>query len=228
MRTISRALILALLAAATSPLVARADPEYSYVFDAPTYVVAPNETVLVSVYLQETLGAGDTSLLSTEGLFGAGVRVTFGGPVAIASESDVIANPEFDQAPPVVDLVPGDSAGLLESVDFANPAGAVFGTAFGTDSFRILLGQFRFTAGASPGETTITAIDFLPGTSADTITGTTFTVLDDLIQPGSARIQVRGLVAVPEPASLAMLACGVPILVVKLRRSRLIGVSPRT
>ena len=68
------------------------------------------------------------------------------------------------------------------------------------DTFRVLLGPFRFTAGIVAGEiTTIRVVD-VPGTE-DTVTATGL-VLDPLVQAGEATIQVT---AIPEPARLTLL-----------------------
>ena len=210
MRMIHRLLALALLIVVAAPFTARADPDYRYVFDASDYEVDPSGTVLVSVFLQETIGAGDTSLLSTEGLFGAGVRLTFGtgpsDPARIASASDVIANPDFDQAPPLVDFVPESRPDCSRKSTRPIPRGRSSGSWSLPDTFRILLGQFRFTAGAVAGEaTSIGAVDFLPPPSDDTITGTNLTALDGQILAGSARILVR---ARPFPSRAA--SCSLP------------------
>lgn len=205
---------------------ARADLLYNYVFDTAVYEVDPGATVDVRVSLLETVNGGSTSLLATEGLIGAGVRVAFDNvpmpsdAAMVKSLADIFPNiVQFDDPAGVdTDLVAGSSAGLVESVQIVSPA--VFGTPVGANQFIIELGVFRFTAGNVAGETTfITAFDRSP--ADETVTGTTFTVLDGLINTGSAQIHVR---SVPEPSSILLMAIATPgaawwIVARKRRRS---------
>src|SRR5690606_19010290 len=70
---------------------------YSYSFPQPSYQVAPGDIVDVPIYLTETVGAGETSLLATEGMFFVSFDLWLddGLPVAIL---DFSASPEWDAA----------------------------------------------------------------------------------------------------------------------------------
>jgi hypothetical protein len=65
------------VACALSPAWAQAGSVYSYVFDQTMYEVDPGAQVLVNVFLQEQITGGSASVLATEGLIGAGARVSF-------------------------------------------------------------------------------------------------------------------------------------------------------
>ena len=58
-------------------LPAPATVTYQYVTDQTAYAVAPNATLTINLYLQETVNAGSVSLLASDGgLEGAGILVT--------------------------------------------------------------------------------------------------------------------------------------------------------
>ena len=59
------------------PSLARAGSTYQLVFDQSTYQVDPGGQVSVSVYLQEQVSGGTSSVLATDGLISAGLRVSF-------------------------------------------------------------------------------------------------------------------------------------------------------
>jgi len=93
-----------------------AEPTYAYRFDQSDYTVFPGTTVDVRVFLVETLGAGDTSILATEGMFSAGIRVVFSeaapaAPAAMVLDvADILGNPAFDfPFGPLRSLSPGVS-----------------------------------------------------------------------------------------------------------------------
>jgi hypothetical protein len=195
----------------------------AYVFDQSNYVVAPGGTVNVDVHLREIIGVGERSVLATDGLIGAGVRVFFddpipGSPAGVLSLTDISGNAQFDLLPPLTDLgPPALSAGLLQFVDIVSPPVLASG---GPTTFEILLGTFTFTAGATAGEVTaIRAVDF--GLSDDTVTGALVT-LDALIATGNTTITVQGAsAAVPEPNSVVLVGAGVfALLAQRVRRRR--------
>jgi hypothetical protein len=191
---------------------ARGEPIYSFAFDQSSYSVAPGGTVDVKVSLRETLGAGDVSVLATQGLFSAGVRVTFDdlprptSPAQVQSTADIHGNPGFDlHSGPRTFLTAGSSAGLLESIDFTNPQG-VHGSG-GPVTFDVFLGSFTFTAGLVPDEVTeIRATRFSPG-SQEIITNETGDALDGLMADAHATIMTTP--TVPEPSTLALLGTGI-------------------
>ena len=194
--------------------VARGNYAYQYLLSQPSYTTAPGGSVLVGVSLQERVTDGSTSRLATDGLFSAGVRVTFGSGSAaqVLAATDITFNSAFNSTFQTRIVNAGVSAELTESVDFASPA--LLGSALGGGVYQVFLGSFRFTVGSVAGQTTtITAVD-IPGMT-DTLTGAGL-ALDALIQPASATITTTSNVAtVPEPASLILLglagACLGPI-----------------
>jgi hypothetical protein len=201
------------VACALSPAWAQAGSSYSYVFDQPTYQVDPGSQVLVKVFLQEHITDGSLSVLATEGLVGAGVRVSFdlsplpGDPAKVLSAGDVIPNDgsgAFDGGFQSIALVPGSYADLTESVDLFSPA--VLGTQAGADLYQVLLGTFRFTAGAIVGQTTLIQASDIPGT-LDTVTTSDSIIDGQILSSAVAQFQV-GTAAVPEPSSVITLTLG--------------------
>jgi hypothetical protein len=201
--------------------VARAGFVYSYVFDQANYTANPGGTVDVRVLLQEVVTGGDRSRLANDGLVGAGVRVRFdlaplpSRPAGIANSADILPNLAAFDDPfgPAKDLALGSYAEFIEAVDVTSPA--VRATSIAPDTFRVLLGSFRLTAGTLPGDVTaIRAMD-VPTTS-DTITGAGFE-LDPLIRAGDATIRVT---AVPEPGSIVLFGMGLASLLAYSRRPK--------
>ncbi len=194
--------------------VAEAGSLYQLVFDQSNYQVDPGGQVVVNVFLQEQVSGGSSSVLATDGLIGAGVRVSFdlpplpSEPASILGTGDVTPNDGpggFTGGFQSVSVTPGSHADLTETTEIGSPA--VFATDLGGGLFQILIGSFRFTAGSIAGQTTsIQAGDIPGGNNEDWFTGSE-QPLDDLISPGTASIQVRGG-AVPEPSSLVGLMLG--------------------
>ena len=90
--------IAATLAFLFVPSLAHADSAYQLVFDQGAYQVDPGAQLSVNVYLQEQVSGGSASVLATDGLISAGLRVSFdlsplpSDPAKILSDSDVTPN----------------------------------------------------------------------------------------------------------------------------------------
>jgi len=215
MRT--RTLALPMLACLWLSPVAQASSMYEFRFDQSTYEVAPGGTVTVSVYLYETVTAGDTSMLATDPLVSTGVRISYGSATnpsqpATATVADVNAAPAFTNEPydNVVILsaaevqdggagAPDPIVGLDVSSWTAVPGQVVPGT--DGKQYSVLIGTVTFTAGDVVGETTtIKASDLYTGSTETYLNS--FTSLDSApIWTGTAQITV-----VPEPACWVGLA----------------------
>lgn len=161
---------------------------------------APGQVVSVPVFLTESYDSGDTPYLSSEGILGAGVLITqapaMGDAPQVFLSTDITSAPAFDG---VSVATPGaTSAALYESVDFFSPP--VQMSPATPSPIDLYLGTFDFTAGATAGAFDYQITTRTPS-SQDFVTGTTGTVLDPLIVPGSFQINVQ----LPEPA-IALLA----------------------
>ena len=201
------------------PTVSSAE-SYRWVFDQPVYQINPGAAVDVSVYLEETIEAGETPIFDSsrgDGLGSIGLAVYWNDappsdPAKVLNDSDVSGNPAFDYVDTAAALA--DHAGLNELILFND---AVYGVENPTDTFRVLAGTFTFTAGSVVGEETpIRATDLDPG-QADTVDSLGNVVLDSLIAEATARIDV-----VPEPGSLVLLltgALGLALLCARTRRA---------
>lgn len=167
-----------------------------YSFDKASYTVPVGGKVSVQVFLQQT---PPTTILTDEGLFSAGVKVSSGAAAQVLGIGDILANPAFDDV--THRAVVGSSAELSE-VAFLNPT--VFPPPGGD---RILLGTFTFT-GLSTGVSPLSAGDLFPSPQIENVTGVG-TPLDALIGAGTANINVTpAQAAVPEPTSLLLLSGG--------------------
>jgi len=190
-----------------------------WVFDQPVYQVAPGGTVDVSVYLQETVEAGDTPIFDSsqgDGLGSIGLSLFWNDappsdPAKVLNDSDERENPAFDFVDTAAALA--DHAELNELILFNDP---VYGIENPTDTFRVLAGTFTFTAGSVAGENTlIRATDLDPGQD-DTLDSFGNVVLDSLISEATATVNV-----VPEPGSFVMLlgALGMALFYARTRRA---------
>jgi hypothetical protein len=214
MNSVIRTLVCMLaLAYALSPAWAEAGSTYAFAFDQAAYQVGAGATVEVNVFLQEQVSDGSVSVLATEGLIGAGVRLSFdlsplpSDPAQILSVSDVILNDGssgFGGSFQSITLSAGSHADITETVDLFNPA--VLATSVGGDLYQILLGTFRFTAGAIDGQTTLIQAGDIPGAS-DTVTDSGLVIDGQIVSSAISRIQV-GPASVPEPSSVIALAIG--------------------
>lgn len=162
------------------------------------------QTVDVGVWLKQI--DPDTAL-TDEGLFSAGVKLTYSAPgiAEVSSPSDITPNPAFDDPAALLKDIGSDYVTLDMATDISGPNFPIFPELSTPD--RIWLGMFKFT-GLSLGSVQITATD-----SPDldnTLTGLG-TVLDAGI--GSAEGSVNVVDAVPEPSALALLA-GLALIVV--------------
>ena len=186
---------------------------FMYSFGQTNFDVVAGGTVDVPVYLLQVDAMGDPVNLTIDGIFSGGVRVFFNvtppsDPAAVLSLADIVPNPMFDtDLPPDFDLVVGESAGFVDSIDFFSPA--LMGN-------NILLGTFTFTAGNVIGEVTnLRAEDFSSAPNETIANDPFFTPLDNLIGTGGATITVT---AVPEPSSLTQFC--VAAFAATLRRRR--------
>jgi hypothetical protein len=183
-----------------------AAPVFQYVFGQDTYTLTTRGTVNVPVYLQETVAAGDTPVLAPSGvgLLTAGVQVLFSDlpqpiqPARIMAVSDIMADQAFDFPTPSLTTV----GARLSLGALLNPA--VHGQEHSPGVYWVLLGTFRFTAGAIGGESTpIRATDYDPG--FDDVVTVGMQVLDNRpIHDGTATITTT-----PEPGTMMMLAAAV-------------------
>ncbi len=196
----------------TVPSTAVAGSIYQLAFDQSNYQVNSGGQVLVSVYLQEQVTSG-SSILATDGLIGAGLRLAFdvptvpSDPAKITSLSGVTPNDGpggFSGGFQSLSLIPGSYVDLTETVGISDPP--VLGSSLGSGLYQILIGSFLFTAGVIPGQVTTIQSSDIPGATQDWITGTG-TVLDPNILAGTATITVFSG-AVPEPSGLILLTVG--------------------
>jgi hypothetical protein len=174
-------------------------PSYCYTFDAAAYSARPGITVPVSVYLQETFGPGDTSVLASPGygMYGTGVAVSWAGTATVQSPAAIVANAAFSPLFTATDVT-SSSATLSEGW----PTDAtVYGSQYEPDVYRLLVGTFEFAVGTTPGAvTTLTTSVFMPGLNV--VNDVPGTVLDSAITNATATITV----VTPEPGSLVLLA----------------------
>lgn len=187
---------------------AQAGGVYQYVFDQDTYALPPGETMDVPVYLQETVGAEDTPVLSPGGvgLITAGVRLLFNDPpqpsqpARVVNLFDIKENPDFDF--PTSSLTA--TTAKLSLGTLLNPT--VHGYEESPGVYRVLLGTFRFTAGEIEGQSTpIRATDYDPGFD-DVVTGDMRVLDNSPLVDGMATITT-----VPEPTTLGLLACAAAV-----------------
>ena len=187
---------------------ALADVQYQWVFDRDTYLVDPGGTIDVSIYLQETVGTGDVSLLDPAGnvgMFSLGLGVYFGDdpqpadPAKVLDPANIMPNPAFDDRGSVQTRVFDTYATLVEpTTDIP-----VFGDLYGTNTYRLLAGTFTFTAGSIEGEITpLRASDNSEKLDDSYPFPLDLDAIDALIGEGFAKIQTT---SVPEPSSIVLL-----------------------
>ncbi len=163
---------------------------YQYAFDQTNYIVAPNGTVNVGVYLVETVDSGGVSVLSSSGvgMSGAGVQVYFSDspqpadPATVVSTAAIAANSAFDQSSTSL----SSGSALLSEYVFFNDY--VHGAQPDPNQtiYQMSIGTFTFTSGAISGNITpIRAAAY--GTANINVTAGGV-VLDSLIAQSTATI----------------------------------------
>jgi PEP-CTERM motif len=103
-----------------------------------------------------------------------------------------------------VTVAAGSHADITETVYLASPA--VLATSVGEGLYQILLGTFRFTAGATDGQTTLIQATDIPNAS-ETVTNDGLAIDDQIVSSAISGIQV-GPASVPEPSSVIVLTIG--------------------
>lgn len=204
----------ALVAVATPAFAA----SYAYVAVSDTHVLNPGQTATVSIYITETLGIGEPSLIDTEnGLYAGEVRIdpvssTAVTPTTVLAETDVQIDPAFDDVLfSVIELNPAylDIIGVFDfTVDplADGPKGTVAG-----DTRSIKLADVTFTAGTE-GETVVQLISSPLGDNTVTLLGTPLD--SNFASPGPT----ISFTVLPEPTTLGLLG-GAAMLVGRRRRT---------
>jgi hypothetical protein len=142
---------------------AKAAVSFQYVTDASSYTGASGTTVDVTIYLQETLTAGSTDIITPEGgLIGAGAAVNVSGTTGGTAAS--IPSSSFTLASPFVTLTADYNQGTGNNLEFVGLAGNSGPFAFPT-SGKVELGVVAITVGT--GQTTY----LLTSLNEDTING---------------------------------------------------------
>jgi hypothetical protein len=186
-----------------SGMAAAAGPSYAFAFNQANYPVAPGGKLDIPVYLWETVDSGTPVLdASGVGMFGAGVVLNFDNPSStrakVLTAAAIFPNTAFNDTADARKAVTNITATLSEVTDFSvfvhadNPAA-------GQGQYRMLIGTFEFTAGATLGEVTTIHTASNPLGSVN-ITGG-IKALDSVIANATATITV-----IPEPSALMMLA----------------------
>jgi hypothetical protein len=191
---------------------------------------APGGTVVVPVYLYETFDpVSETAVLEEEGgLFSAGLkisRVSAGPsqPAGALSPAHIAPNAAFNETEPTVsplkavDLTGGvfNSASLVESRDLWESTGVVAEAPTGATR-RVFLGAFTFTAGNVLGEVTDLRIQDNDPLLDDTVTW----ALPGLALDADIQAFDFTITAVPEPATMGLLAAGLLSLVPRRRGAK--------
>jgi len=191
---LTAALVLGLTVAATP---ASASVVYSYVTDSTAYSGTAGGTVVVNVYLDETLsGSNKTSIINANnGLFGAGVGIQLSGTsttgsaiTGVSPNNSSASNGGFGSttigAAYNVNIGGNNTNGALsEAVGVASAGGSNPGplaTQISSTLFQVFLGSFAITLGQNPGTTdtyTVTSLfnsanTVLGGANGNTVTET--------------------------------------------------------
>jgi len=179
---------------------------------------AAGSTFTLQVYLHQT--AGPTDVLAVEhGLFGGGVRATYGNPtgtpgvIRVMSTTDISYNSGFNDTE-------GSNSSLVANGDYAQFMALSDGLAGVAGSNQsVLLGAFTFQVQGAAGDSTSLTAASVP-TFSDTITFDSLYELDPLISPKTVTVNI---IPVPEPASALMAgtlaATGLTFLARRRKRS---------
>jgi hypothetical protein len=193
---------------------------FKYVTDSVWYGVTPNGTVGVNVYLQETVTAPSTSKLVAEnGIYGFDVRmqrVSGNALITGASANTAIFSQPLSPtySPSLAQMASGVTQAdmIMSALDMVGPTGASTGG-------KILLGTF-FIKGDASGSSTFSVMDDPDFTSTVT-NASEVSALDGAIaaQPRISTLSFT-IVAVPEPATVGLLAAG-GLLLLRRRSARI-------
>jgi hypothetical protein len=218
-RSLALAAVACLLRA--SPLMAAS--MYEFGFDSSTYEVKPGATFTVSVYLYETITAGNYSVLANDQIANAGVRVSYDAsstatdPVSLASEANAIqAAPAFTDE--TDDRFPTDFVTVYSTpAEFAaggtgaaNPIAGLDVSSFtpipgtvvagsGGQKYAVEIGSIKMTAGDILGETTVIKASDLFTNSVNTYTNAPWVGLDE--SPLTIYATTAQITVVPEPSA---------------------------
>jgi len=169
------------------------------------FKAAPSQGIDVPVFLTES----GTNILTTDGLNSARLVVSFNLPAMVSDPAQVTAitpNPGVNDLDDflltTIDPATGSTTGKAELM-FSIVLSDVLKPPPGSSS--LLIGTFRFGAGALPGQLTNLSLaipsggaQFLSGTGQD---------LDALITSGTATITATAVV--PEPSGILLLGMGI-------------------
>lgn len=183
-----------------------AAPSYSYVTDVTTG--APGSTF--SVFLRETLGPGDVSVIVADGgLFGAGFSVRYlggRGPLPIVA---VAGNPALFGGSFVSSLSPTE-ASVLQSISIEALSGALPDA-----NGLILLGSFTVSSNASglPAAFMLSRLDAIGGNTITLeATDLDFDSVDPAFSGATGASYPSVFTTVPEPAGAGVLAMAAVLL----------------
>ena len=169
---------------------AHAAVTYSFLFDSPSYIAAPGGKQNVSVYLEEVVGSGGTSILAPSGvgMVSLGTMVRWddppvpASPATVLATSDITPNAAFDQI--FANVYSADAT--LNDFALLNPV--AHGTQVASGVYEILIGTFSFTAGTTSGNVTHIRATAYGGGENVNVAGDGVTALDSLIADATATI----------------------------------------
>jgi hypothetical protein len=198
---------------------------------APSLSATVGTSFTLQVYLKQTAGALDV-FQNQGGLFGGGVRATYGGNpgggvnagVIVVANSGTTANTNGITYNPLFNDVATSNSSLVANANYAQFLAATTGASgVPATSGRVLLGTFVFQVTGTAGQSTILTAD----RTRDNNTGSSFLnsnvtfnngwTLDPVITAHSLTINV---VPVPEPASMILVGAAGMGVVAGIRRWR--------
>jgi hypothetical protein len=183
-----------------------------------TFSVVVGSTVNVPVYLVERNQAPITNILSTEGLFSAGVRLNYNNTAGSATviTNGALLNPGFDTNSngfPIINNTAGFAAVSGATTDFGGVP------ASGNPAF-VLVGTFTFQGNQIGNVTTISTAkpqalafpEFLSNTTGTVLElepyGNIFFAAGNPNNPISYSTTITTVAAVPEPTTYVLVALG--------------------